>query len=83
MVSYKNARFDKKNFDIVEVNGNIFKILPYKEILNPMSTGSLTVTFLKSDNGLYLYRVSGGCITYKDNLFGPFVLKDGKFVKSQ
>lgn len=77
--SYKY--FDKNNPDILKVEGETFKSLSYKEMLNPNSTGRLTISFLESDNGFYFYRVAGGCVAYEDDLFGPFILKEGEFVK--
>ena len=56
--------------------------LDYEEILDPSSTGALTITFWRSDKGFYFFRVSGGCFWYRDELFGPFHFEKGKFTFS-
>lgn len=74
------ARYsDKNNPGILTIEGNVFKELDYHEELNTNSTGIQIVSFLKTDGGLFLYRVSGGCVVYRDELFGPFIFKDKKF----
>ena len=54
--------------------------LPVTGTQNPASTGALAVTFWKTDDGLYFLRRSGGCVAFRELLYGPFRAQGDTFV---
>ncbi len=66
--------------DILNIGGYVLHKIDYTETLYPHSTGALKVTFWKSSNADYFFRVSGGCVWREETFFGPFRLEDKKFV---
>lgn len=68
-------RFTRPGGTVVdmEVGGYRVSVIDgYEETINPHSTGAITVRFWKTHNGLYFVQRSGGCIAYRNVLFGPF-----------
>jgi len=68
-------RFTRPGGTVVdmEVGGyHVSVIEGYEETLNPLSTGAITVRFWRTHDGLYFAQESGGCIAYRNVLFGPF-----------
>ena len=61
---------------------NLTKI-NYEEVLYPLSSGAITVTFWKNAEGKYFFARYGGDPAASYALFGPFVINNGKvdFVK--
>ena len=62
----------------IKVGDDILEKIDYEIISNPLSTGSQTKTFWKTQDNIYFFKIAGGFGT--DHLFGPFRLKGGKFV---
>lgn len=71
---------DQSNLNVLKIDVySLEKFTDYSELLNPESTGVLTVTFWKTPRGEYFFRISGGCFAFEDKLYGPFVEENGKF----
>lgn len=60
--------------------GRTLRRLPVTATQDPASTGALAVTFWKSDDGLYFVRTSGGCVAFREFLYGPFRAQGDAFV---
>jgi hypothetical protein len=56
----------------LELDDRTLALVPYFEILNPMSTGVLTISFYRDADGGRWFRVAGGCVAYRDLLYGPY-----------
>jgi hypothetical protein len=53
--------------------------LGYKTVLNPDTTGAITVILYRNELGQYFIRFSGGCVVYSDKLYGPFKHSEKEF----
>jgi hypothetical protein len=51
----------------------------YEETLNPRSTGALTIRFWRTHGGLYFAQEAGGCVAYRNVLYGPFAASGDRF----
>jgi len=45
-----------------------------------MTSAELVITFWKSEEGYYFYRIQGGCEAYENTLYGPYRLEKDKFI---
>jgi hypothetical protein len=64
------TKIDSLNLNLTQIN--------YEIILDPMSTATKMFTFWKVADEIYFFNRQGGDPTARNELFGPFAIKDSK-----
>lgn len=75
-------RFTRPDGPVVEMQIGRFYVRlidGYEEILNPGSTGAITIRFWKTRDGFYFAQECGGCIALRNVLYGPFIAEGDGF----